>query len=254
MREPRTAPTHSVGRVADPADRRAYPGALVAATMDIETFLLVFVPLLVIVDPPASVGLFLGLTKEHSRKQRMRIAMKATAFAAIVLLVFALGGRAVLEYLGIEIFALQVAGGLLLVMIGLAMLKEGREIPRREIRLPTGGEYDPDEEPHDPSFVPLGLPMLAGPGAISLVIVQSTSNGPGVASLAIVAAMLAAGGFLMGAARMQRFLGDNGSRVITRIMGIITVAFAMQYMFDGIGGWIAAGGLDSMPHGGNATG
>lgn len=225
--------------------------------MAIEAFLLVFVPLFVIVDPLASLGLFLGLTKEFSRKGRLRIAITASAFAAAVLILFALVGRTALEYLGIELYALQMAGGILLVMIGLAMLKEGREIPRREImQLPTGGGYEPpaedDDEPHDPSFVPLGLPMLAGPGAISLVIVQSTESGIGIVAAAIAATMAAAGLFLMGAARLQHYLGANGARVITRIMGIITVAFAMQYIFDGVDGWIATGALDGIA-GINAT-
>lgn len=221
----------------------------------IEAFLLVFVPLFVIVDPLASLGLFLGLTKDFSRRGRLRIALTASAFAASVLILFAFAGRTALEYLGIELYALQMAGGILLVMIGLAMLKEGREIPRREImQLPTGGGYEPpteDEEPHDPSFVPLGLPMLAGPGAISLVIVQSTEAGIGIVAAAIAATMAAAGLFLMGAARLQHRLGPNGARVITRIMGIITVAFAMQYIFDGVDGWIATGALDAV--GGNLT-
>lgn len=218
--------------------------------MDINALLLVFVPLLVIVDPPASIGLFLGLTQEHERSMRWRIALKAAVFAAAVLVVFTLAGKGILAFLGIEIYALQAAGGLLLVMIGLNMLREGREIPRREIQLPTGGEHLPGEDPGDPSFVPLGLPMLAGPGAISMVIVQTTTAGFGIVSLAVVLVMAVTGLVLMMAARMQRFLGDNGSRVITRIMGIITVAFAAQFVFDGVAGWLEAADLDL---GGNAT-
>lgn len=221
--------------------------------MAVEAFLLVLVPLFVIVDPFASLGLFLGLTKDFGRKARLRIAITASAFAAAVLILFALAGRTLLQFLGIEIYALQLAGGLLLVMIGLAMLKEGREIPRREImELPTGGGYDiEDGEPHDPSFVPLGLPMLAGPGAISMVIVQSTEAGIGLVAGAIAATMALAAALLMGAARLQHRLGPNGARVITRIMGIITVAFAMQYVFDGVEGWLATGVLDGAE--GNVT-
>jgi multiple antibiotic resistance protein len=214
----------------------------VAAAMDPAALLLVLVPLFVIVDPFASIGLFLGLTTGHSRRERMTIAGKASLFAAAVLVLFAAAGRVLLEYLGIELHALQAAGGVLLLIIGLRMLREGREIPRRELQLPTGGGYDPDG-PDDPSFVPLGLPMLAGPGAISLVIVQTTNQGLGLVALAIVATMLGAALLLMAAARMQRILGHNGSRIITRIMGILTVAFAMQYVFDGVGGWLREQGM-----------
>lgn len=206
--------------------------------MDLTSLLLVLVPLFVIVDPFASIGLFLGLTVEHDRKGRRKIAIKASVFAAAVLVLFAVAGDAMLSYLGVELYALQTAGGLLLTMIGLNMLREGREIPRKEIQIPTGGHHLPGEEPGDPSFVPLGLPMLAGPGAISLVIVQSTASGLGVVTVSIAIVMVAAALLLMVAGRMQKHLGDDSSRVITRIMGILTVAFAAQYVFDGVAGWL----------------
>ncbi len=205
--------------------------------------LLVLVPLFVIVDPLASMGLFLGLTRDHSRSQRLRIALKASIFAAAVLVIFAAIGKTGMAFLGIELYSLQVAGGLLLVMIGLRMLREGREIPHREMRrvdLPTGGAQDLHDKPEgDPSFVPLGLPMLAGPGAISLVIVQTTAHGLGIVTLSVLLVMVAAALTLMAAARMQVYLGDTGSRVITRIMGILTVAFAVQYVLDGVDAWLA---------------
>ncbi len=211
----------------------------------LEELVLVLVPLLVIVDPPASLGLFLGLTTGRSRVERMQIALKATLFAATVLIVFAFGGKRVLEHLGIELYSLQIAGGFLLVMIGLRMLREGREIPRaelREVHLPTGGAKDLKEHDGDPSFVPLGLPMLAGPGAISLVIVQTTTVGLSLVALSILAVMAIALVTLLAAARLEKLLGDTGTRVITRIMGILTVAFAVQYVLDGLDGWVQAGG------------
>ncbi len=204
--------------------------------------LLLLIPLLVVVDPPASLGLFLGLTQGRTRKQRIQVAVKATAFASLVLIIFAATGKGLLGHLGIEIYSLQVAGGLLLVMIGLRMLREGREIPRREIReihLPTGGAHSPDDADGDPSFVPLGIPMLAGPGAISLVIVQTTEFGVSLVAASIFGVMLITLLVLMAAARLQGLIGETGSRVITRIMGILTVAFAVQYILDGIDGWLA---------------
>ena len=108
--------------------------------------------------------------------------------------------------------------------------------------MPTGGAQDLEDHEGDPSYVPLGLPMLAGPGAISLVILQSTNQGLGVVSLAIACVMAIALLFLAAAARMEAFIGDTGSRVITRIMGILTVAFAAQYVLDGIAGWREATG------------
>jgi multiple antibiotic resistance protein len=196
--------------------------------------LLALVPLFIIVDPFASLGLFLGLTTRRTNRQRVRIALKASAFAAVVLLLFAAGGKQFLSLLGIETYTL-----LLLTMIGLRMLREGREIPQREIHLPTGGRHDTEDPEGDPSFVPLGLPMLAGPGAISLVIVQTTELGTLTVAAAVLLVMAVSVLVLLAAVPLQARLGDTGSRVITRIMGILTVAFAAQYLFDGIAGWRA---------------
>jgi multiple antibiotic resistance protein len=202
--------------------------------------LLALVPLFVVVDPLACIGLYLGLTQRNTAGERQAIAVKAALFAACVLLVFAFVGKQVLAYLGIELYSLQVAGGILLTIIGLNMLKEGEE-PGHHDAVPvlTGGEHPVAKPPsHDPSLVPLGLPMLAGPGAISLVIVQTTTFGFAVIVAAIAATMAAALAVLLAAAKAHRLVGENGARVITRIMGLLTVAFAVQYVFNGVNGWL----------------
>jgi multiple antibiotic resistance protein len=220
--------------------------------VDATQLVLALVPLFVVVDPLASLGLFLGLTARHDRAGRDRIALKASLFAALVLLAFAVAGQALLRSLGIELYSLRVAGGILLTLIGLNMLKEGEEVPSRELAeaesadaesaLPvaTGGAHPRKKVQHDPSFVPLGLPMLAGPGAISLVIVQATRFDALTLGAAILLTMLGALVVLLVASRASHVIGDNGRRVITRIMGLLTVAFAIQYVFDGVNGWLAA--------------
>jgi multiple antibiotic resistance protein len=214
--------------------------------MDATSLVLALVPLFVVVDPLASIGLYLGLTARFDRPHRDRIAMKASLFAGLVLLSFAIAGQAVLRYLGIQLYSLRVAGGLLLTLIGLNMLKEGEEVPLQkiaaaEVPIPTGGAHPLHPVPHDPSLVPLGLPMLAGPGAISLIIVQATKFDAVTLGLTILLTMLASLAVLLLASRASSVIGENGRRVITRIMGLITVAFAVQYVFDGINGWLAAG-------------
>lgn len=209
--------------------------------------LLALVPLFVVVDPFASIGLFLGLTSRHDRKKKIRIALRACLFAAAVLVGFAFAGQALLEHMGIELYSLRVAGGILLVLIGLNMLREGEELPSAEIQegesrysLPTGGTHSGEPVAHDPSFVPLGLPMLAGPGAISLVILQGTNHSLGIVGLAIAITMAASFIILWATARASHVIGDNPRRVVTRIMGLLTVAFAVQYVFDGVNGWLAS--------------
>ncbi|MEA3190249.1 MAG: multiple antibiotic resistance protein [Thermoplasmata archaeon] len=213
--------------------------------MDPQELVLALVPLFVVVDPLASIGLYLGLTARADRPARDRIALKACMFAAAVLLLFAVAGQALLRHLGIELYSLRVAGGILLVLIGLNMLREGEEVPLREIaegelEVTTGGTHRGGPVAHDPSLVPLGLPMLAGPGAISLVIVQGTRHDLATISVAILLAMVGALAILLATARASHIIGDNGRRVITRIMGLLTVAFAVQYVLDGIDGWLAA--------------
>lgn len=215
--------------------------------MDAAGLLLALVPLFVVVDPLASIGLYLGLTQRHSTTERDRVAVRATFFAGLVLAAFAVAGQGILHYLGIELYSLRVAGGILLVLIGLNMLKEGEEVPQEqigkaELQVTTGGAHPSGRPvPHDPSLVPLGLPMLAGPGAITLVIVQGTDPrfNPWILGLAIAVTMLASLLILLAASRASKVIGENGRRVITRIMGLMTVAFAVQYVFDGINGWLA---------------
>ncbi len=133
-----------------------------------------------------------------------------------------------------------------LTLIGLNMLKEGEEVPqdelgKAELAVTTGGSHPMAAPAHDPSLVPLGLPMLAGPGAITLVIVQGTDArfNPWILGLAIAITMLASLLILLAASRASHVIGENGRRVITRIMGLLTVAFAVQYVFDGVNAWMA---------------
>ena len=211
--------------------------------------LLTVVPLLVIVDPLASVGLYLSLTAHHPA-DRPRVALKAALFASGVLVLCAFSGATLLKYLGIQLYSLRVAGGLLLVFIGVNMLKEGADttsqpvseeaFPRPFVPLPTGGVYQTQAVAHDPSFVPLGLPLLAGPGALSLVIVHSTTYHWWAIVLSILLTMLVSLVVFLVVGKASSLLGTNSQRVITRLMGLLTVAFAVQYVFSGLDEWLGS--------------
>jgi multiple antibiotic resistance protein len=184
-------------------------------------FLQVFVTLLVIIDPAGSVPVFLGLTRGRSPRDRNRLAWQATVVAFSVIVVFALFGREILDYLGVGFAALEGAGGLLLLLVALELL--------------TGKATDPTEaeiERTNVAFVPLGTPLLAGPGAIvaTMLFVQrihGIADGFALAG-AMVAVALAVWLALRFAQVVRRVLTDNGVELVTRISGLLVGAIAVQ--------------------------
>ena len=198
----------------------------------IDEFLLVFIPMFVVVDPFGVMPIYLGLTNtmdQHSRSKTLRYSM---VFATVLLVVFALIGKAVLDYLSVTIEALMIAGGLLLLVIGIMMLYEG-DTPRSRRKGVEEAEPAP-HAPEDIAFVPLGTPMIAGPGAISVVIILTgTADIPLVlASLLAIMAICAA--LLWQAGIVFKLIGNAGTRALTRVMGLITSAYAVQMILDGI--------------------
>ncbi len=208
--------------------------------MDLGTLVLAIIPLLVVVDPPASIAFFLTLGSERSTATLRKIAFRACAFATMVLLFFAFSGEALLTYMHVDMYSLQAAGGLLLGLIGVSMLKEG-EKPGYEPAIIPSGEQFIHETPVDFSLVPLGMPMLAGPGSISLVILLGTNPdfSTNMVAMAIIAVMTLSLLMFILVSSMSNFLSDNVVRIITRIMGLLTVVIAAQYLFDGLAAWYA---------------
>jgi multiple antibiotic resistance protein len=205
--------------------------------MDLFAFTLVLAPLIVIVDPPASIALFLAMGNDLDKKDLKVIATRACVFASLVLLTFLVAGEGLMGHLGVELYSLRVAGGLMLGIVGMNMLKEGQKPSRKVISITTGGEIDLDE-PIDFGLVPLGMPMLAGPGSITLVILMGTTNGIGTVALAILIVMALSLSMFWIASSMKNSIGENSTRVITRIMGLLIVTTAVQYFFDGMEMWI----------------
>ena len=185
----------------------------------------VFVTLFVIMDPPGTIPLFLSLTSGRSSAMRKRLAGQAVLVAFVVIVVFALFGQSILHYLGITIPALQAAGGLLLLLVALELL--------------TGQADDPVETANvNVALVPLGTPLLAGPGAIvaTIVFVQRVDDvweGTAVA-LGIVAVHVVLWLFMRFSVVIIRVIKESGVILITRIAGILLSAIAVQLIADAV--------------------
>ena len=197
---------------------------------------LVIVPLIVIVDPPASIALFLAMGSDLNKRDLQAIATRACAFAALVLLTFLVVGEGLLNHIGVELYSLRIAGGLMLGTVGMNMLKEGQKPSRKVIPVASGGEISRGDSV-DFDLVPLGMPMLAGPGAITLVILMGTTYGFRTVALAILAVMAFSLSLFFLATNMRNVVGENSTRAITRVMGLLIVTTAVQYFLDGLNMW-----------------
>src|SRR6059058_5628435 len=190
---------------------------------DVKLFTEVFVTLLVIMDPVGTIPLFLALTGGRSARARRRLAWQAVLVAIGVITAFAVFGQQILRYLGITIAALQGAGGLLLVLVALELL--------------TGKQEDPEDVPSvNVALVPLGTPLLAGPGAIVATIVF-VRRAHGVGDAAAIAAGIVAVHILLYLALrfavvILRVIREGGVLLVTRISGLLLSAIAVQLLAD----------------------
>jgi multiple antibiotic resistance protein len=188
-----------------------------------------------LVDPFAAIPSFLAITSNADAARRRRMARKGALTCFIVLTTFAVAGQLIFRMFGITLPAFEIAGGLILLLIGLDML-EARRSPTQE----TTGDTEEATAKEDAGIVPLGIPMLAGPGAISSVMVlvgQVPSiwhweMGAILGAIAITA--LVSYWVLAGAGRVRSLMGETGIRILVRIMGLLLVALAMQYFVNGL--------------------
>lgn len=193
----------------------------------------VLVTLIVIMDPVGNVPLFLGLTGGRTNKKRRRLAAQAVLVSLLVISLFAVLGQQILAYLGIGIPAMQGAGGLLLTIVALELL--------------TGKADDPSEVDNvNVALVPLGTPLLAGPGAIvaTIVFVKQHHDLEGSISIAagIVAVHLLVFLSLYFSVTITRVIREAGIVLLTRIAGLLLTAIAVQLIADSVMGFIDAGG------------
>jgi multiple antibiotic resistance protein len=188
-----------------------------------------------LVDPFAAIGSFLAITAGSDQPRRKRMARKAALTCFIVLTSFALCGQVIFHIFGITLPAFEIAGGLILLLIGLDMLQAKRSATQE-----ASGDTEEASHKEDAGVVPLGIPMLAGPGAISSVMVL-VGQAPAFwhwQMAAIVGAIgitsLVSYWVLAGASRVREFMGETGIRILVRIMGLLLVALAMQFFVNGM--------------------
>jgi multiple antibiotic resistance protein len=199
---------------------------------DVKLFGAVLVTLSVIMDPVGNVPLFLGLTAGRTNAKRRRLAWQAVLVSLAVISLFALLGQQILSYLGIGIPALQGAGGLLLTIVALELL--------------TDKQNDPSEVDNvNVALVPLGTPLLAGPGAIvaTIVFVQKAEGLADATAIAagIIAVHLMVFLSLFFSVAITRVIRESGIVLLTRISGLLLSAIAVQLIADSVRGFIQAG-------------
>ena len=195
--------------------------------------LIAFTSIFVLVDPIAAVPTFLAMTGGSSRDRRRHMAVRAAWTCFLVLLTFSVAGTFIFRLFGITLAAFKIAGGLVLGLIGLDMLKAKRS-PTKE----TPGETEEGAEKEDVGIIPLGIPMLAGPGSISSVMVLMGQNSDWphaiVVACAIAAAAAVSFAVLAAADRVSSYLHETGIRILTRMMGLLLTAIAVQFVLNGL--------------------
>jgi multiple antibiotic resistance protein len=197
-----------------------------------ETWLSTFGVIFAIVDPFGYVPIFLSLTAGDSEALRRKMIRKACATAFLVLTISTFIGQQVLSFFGISIPALQISGGLILLIIGFEMMKILPVVEKLSQKEETEAERK-----EDISIVPLAIPMLSGPAAIASVVVlssraQSIADYPVIIS-SILATLLITYFVLRSSSRLIKIIGVTGLNVMTRVMGLLLCAIAIQYVING---------------------
>ncbi|MEO9336915.1 MarC family protein [Mesorhizobium sp. SB112] len=198
-----------------------------------------FVTILVTIDPPGLAPLFLAVTRGMTRDERKQVSIRASVIGFLILAIFALAGAFILNLFGITLPAFRVAGGILLFVIAFDMIFERRQ-QRHENSATVAITKDMI---HNVAAFPLAIPLIAGPGAISATVLLSGSFQGWSAQIALVAIILVCLlltylVFIL-AERVDGLLGHTGRSILTRILGVILAALAVQFIADGVRALIA---------------
>ena len=195
--------------------------------------LVAFTSIFALVDPIAAIPTFLAMTGTSDRPRRRYMARRASWTCFLVLSIFALAGPLIFQMFGITMPAFKIAGGVILGLIGLDMLRA-----RRSATKETPSEAVEGAEKEDVGVTPLGVPMLAGPGAMSSVTVLMSQNSDwlhrGIVLAAVATASLLSYLALAAADRVGSYLHETGIRILSRLMGLVLSAVAVQFILDGL--------------------
>lgn len=208
--------------------------------MNLDLLINAVVTLFVTIDPPGLAPLFLAVTAGMNRAERRQVALRASVIAFCVFVVFALAGTVILQLFGITLPAFRVAGGLLLFWIAFEMVFERRQ----ERHENTAKRAITQDDIHGVSVFPLAIPLMAGPGAISATILLSGDFSSALDRAALIGILLAIVALTYGvyllAERVEGLLGATGRTVLTRLLGVILSALAVQFVADGVKALVAA--------------
>jgi multiple antibiotic resistance protein len=192
-----------------------------------------FVTLLVVIDPLGLAPIFAALTQGFPEKQKRESAIRGTALGAVILIVFALVGNALLGALGIGLPAFRIAGGILLFLLSLDMIFARPS----GMRSSTVSEQEEESYQQDISVFPLAIPLVAGPGGITTVLLYTSGGGTEQVALFMVVlfvVLLLTLCSLLLAPRIMRLFGETGANVLSRVLGVLLAALAVQFVLDGI--------------------
>lgn len=196
-----------------------------------ENILLIVTSLFTMINPLGVVPIFISLTETFSYTESRRVAIKASLISFITLTLFALSGKVIFDFFGISVDGLKVIGGILFFIMGYEMLR-GRTVPKKmenESNANFGGEV---------AITPLAIPMITGPGSITMVIILMQSadtvlkKGEIIGGIFIVTILTAI--ILISGRKLMSFLGPSGSNVMMRLMGLIVMLIAVEFFFSGI--------------------
>ena len=183
--------------------------------------------LFIVLDPFGNLVTLNTLLAASTPARRRRIIVRESLIALGILLLFVVGGRAILNALGLQPYTLGIAGGIVLFMIALGMV------------FPTRRVID-DDPLEDPLVVPIAMPLIAGPGAISIVMLLSQQTSAASVAAGVLLAWIPTLALLIASTWVFKRLGPRGSQALERLMGILLVVIAVQMVLDGVGAYLAA--------------